>query len=173
MFLFDWTFLTFFICVCFFKWKATSDVYSSFFVFYFVLIIYIFVIVVVVDVIGVGVGGAGVVIDVVDICVDIYKKYVFRATIHNFIKTNDRWTLEKYWKQNLQRSEIMRNDEPLMSYYIKYKCSKICGKCIMIIIGHWAFYSANFFIFSIDLLSDTLSERTINCSCFRHKGVDI
>lgn len=27
-------------------------------------------------------------------------------------------------------------DEPLMSYYIKYKCSKICGKCIMIIIGH-------------------------------------
>ena len=55
------------------------------------MIIYIFVIVVVVvDVIGVGVGGAGVVIDVVDICVDIYKKYVFRATIHNFIKTNDR-----------------------------------------------------------------------------------
>ena len=64
-------------------------------------------------------------------------------------------------------------DEPLMSYYIKYKCSKICGKCIMIIIGHCAFYSANFVIFSIDLLSDTLSERTINCSCFRHKGVDI
>ena len=54
------------------------------------MIIYIFVIVVVVDVIGVGVGGAGFVIDVVDICVDIYKKYVFRATIHNFIKTNDR-----------------------------------------------------------------------------------
>ena len=45
--------------------------------------------------------------------------YVFRATIPNVIKTNERRTLEVYWKQNLRRSEIMRNNEPLMPYYIK------------------------------------------------------